>query len=86
MPPKGRRVGAALGEIRASGRVVLACRGCGERLLLLGQEDDWAGEGRLAFRCAGCGGEVGLAARVKEAASEEGGGRGPVRKLKPGDN
>ena len=61
MPPKGRRVGAALGEIRASGRVVLACRGCGERLLLLGQEDDWAGEGRLAFRCAGCGGRVELA-------------------------
>ncbi len=60
MPPKGRRARAALGEIEASGRVVLACRGCGERLLLLGREDDWAGEGRLAFRCAGCGGQVAL--------------------------
>ena len=76
-----------IAEIEPSGRIVLGCGGCGARIVLFGREEDWRGEGRLAFRCAGCGGEVGLAARVKEeAASEEGGGRGPVRKLKPGDN
>ena len=57
-----------MGELEASGRVVLACRGCGERLLLLGREDDWYGEGRLAFRCAGCGGEVRFADRAGKGA------------------
>ena len=70
MPPKGRRAGAVVGELEASGRVVLACRGCGERLLLLGREDDWYGEGRPAFRCAGCGEELTLADRVGEEAPE----------------
>ena len=33
-----------------SGRVVLECM-CGEKLVLLGQEQDWREERRTAFRC-----------------------------------
>jgi hypothetical protein len=43
-------------EIEASERIVLEC-GCGERLVLLGREDDWYAEGRGAFEC-GCGEEL----------------------------
>jgi hypothetical protein len=46
-------------EIEASERIVLEC-GCGERLVLLGREDDWYAEGRGAFEC-GCGEELSLA-------------------------
>ena len=53
-------------EVETSGRVVLGC-GCGERIVLLGREGDWRGEGRLSFPCAGCGGEVGLGERAEEA-------------------
>ena len=51
-------------EFEASGRLVLACRGCDERVVLLGREDDWYREGRLSFRCSGCGERVTLADRV----------------------
>ncbi len=57
-------------EVAVSGRVVLGCRGCGERVILLGREDDWQGEGRLAFRCPGCSEELTLADRVGEVAPE----------------
>ncbi len=30
-----------LREIEASGRVVVACRSCGERVVLLGRPGDW---------------------------------------------
>ena len=56
-------------EVESSGRIVLGC-GCGERIVLLGREEDWRGEGRLTFVCAGCGGEVGLAERAGEAQEE----------------
>jgi hypothetical protein len=50
-------------EIEASKRIVLECR-CGERLVLLGREDDWYAEGRNTFGCE-CGEELTLAARVE---------------------
>ena len=40
-------------EIGTSGRVVLACRSCGERTVLLGRTSDWYREGRVAFACGG---------------------------------
>jgi hypothetical protein len=44
--------------------VVLQC-GCGERLVLLGLEEDWYSEGRTTFECE-CGGRITLADRVEE--------------------
>jgi hypothetical protein len=52
-------------EIEPSGRIVLGC-GCGERLILLGREDDWYAEGRSTFECE-CGRELTLANRVEES-------------------
>lgn len=51
-------------EMEPSGRIVLEC-GCGERLVLLGREDDWYAEGRKTFACE-CGNEITLADRVAE--------------------
>jgi hypothetical protein len=51
-------------EIEASERIVLGC-GCGERLVLLGREDDWYAEGRSTFECE-CGEELTLAERVEQ--------------------
>jgi hypothetical protein len=50
-------------EIEPSERIVLGCR-CGERLVLLGREDDWYTEGRSTFACE-CGRELSLANRVE---------------------
>jgi hypothetical protein len=50
-------------EIEPSERIVLGC-GCGERLVLLGREDDWYAEGRGTFECE-CGEELSLADRVE---------------------
>ena len=55
-----------LREVEASGRVVLACRSCGERTVLLGSVSDWYREGRETFGCE-CGREVTLADRIGEA-------------------
>ncbi len=52
-----------LKEVEASGRVVLACRSCGERVVLLGSVSDWYREGRETFGC-GCGRELTLADRI----------------------
>ena len=52
-------------SIPFSGRIVLEC-GCGERLVLLGLEDDWYSE-RTAFECE-CGEELTLADRADEDA------------------
>ena len=54
-------------EIEASQRIVLEC-GCGERLVLLGREDDWYAEGRNTFECE-CGEELTLAARVEKGSA-----------------
>jgi hypothetical protein len=51
-------------EIETSQRIVLGC-GCGERLVLLGREDDWYAEGRSTFECE-CGEELTLADRVEQ--------------------
>ena len=51
-------------EIETSQRIVLGC-GCGERIVLLGREDDWYAEGRNTFECE-CGEELTLAARVEK--------------------
>ncbi len=50
---KRRRAGSAFEEFEASGRVLLACRGCTERVILLGREDDWREEGARPSRAAG---------------------------------
>ena len=39
--------------IESSGRIILEC-GCGERLVLLGLEEDWRSEQRMEFECS-CG-------------------------------
>ncbi len=57
-------------EVESSGRIVLGC-GCGERIVLLGREEDWRDEGRLTFQCAGCDGEVGLAERAEERGEDD---------------
>lgn len=53
-------------EIEVSGRAVLACGSCGERLVLLAATGDWDREGRASFECAGCGREVTMVDRVGE--------------------
>ncbi len=50
-------------EVGVSGRVVLSCRSCGERTVLLGRPGDWHRQGRETFGCE-CGREVTLADRV----------------------
>jgi hypothetical protein len=50
--------------VEASAQIVLECSGCGEHLILLGLEEDWAKEHRDAFDCGGCAKTVTLADRV----------------------
>jgi hypothetical protein len=52
-------------ELEVSGRIVLGCGSCGERVVLLGREDDWHSEGRTVFACE-CGAKLALADRVGE--------------------
>ncbi len=61
--------------VNCSGRIVLEC-GCGEKLVLLGLEDDWYSE-RTAFECE-CGEELTLAARVEKGSGLMGLIRGPA--------
>ena len=63
-------------EIETSEQIVLKC-GCGERLVLLGREDDWYAEGRNTFECE-CGEELTLAARVEKGSGLMGLIRGPA--------
>ena len=56
-------------SIEASDHIVLECGGCGERLLLLGREEDWPKEHRDAFPCRGCGNTITLASRVDGTAN-----------------
>ena len=55
-----------MAEIETSGRIVLRCEGCGEKLVLLGSEEDWRSEGRTSFGCGGCGEELTLDDRLPE--------------------
>ncbi len=52
-------------ELEVSGRIVLGCGSCGERVVLLGREDDWYSEGRTVFACE-CGARLTLADRLEE--------------------
>ena len=54
-----------ISELEVSDRIVLGCRTCGERVVLLGRVDDWYSEGRRSFACE-CGTELTLADRVRE--------------------
>jgi hypothetical protein len=51
-------------SVEVSGQIILECSGCGERLFLLGREEDWPKEHRDAFGCGGCGKTVTLAHRL----------------------
>lgn len=62
--PKGIHV-QRISELEVSDRIVLGCRTCGERVVLLGRVDDWYSEGRRSFACE-CGTKLTLADRVRE--------------------
>ena len=47
-------------SIELSGRIVLECKRCGERVILLGRAEDWHQEGRTSIGCRGCGEELNL--------------------------
>jgi len=55
-------------RVGISERLALACRGCGEIIVLLGREKDWyesGADGRpRSFACGGCGARLTLADRV----------------------
>jgi hypothetical protein len=55
-------------RVEVSGRLALACRGCGELILIVGRERGWyesGTDGRLrSFVCSGCGTHLTLADRV----------------------
>ena len=42
-----------------SGRIILRCKKCTQRLILLGLEEDWVSEGRTEFECK-CGKRLSL--------------------------
>ncbi len=67
--------------VLCSERIVLECR-CGERMVLLGLEEDWGSEGRTAFKCE-CGEELTLADRLDEEAL---GAKGLLRRLRAPDD
>ena len=46
-------------SVLCSGCIGLECYECGERLVLIGREEDWRSEGRAGFEC-GCGGKLTL--------------------------
>ncbi len=60
-------------RVKVSGRLALACGGCGEIILFLSCERDWyeAGDdGRpRSFPCGGCGAHLTLANRVVGAST-----------------
>ncbi len=55
-----------IAQVEPSGRTVLRCAGCGERLVLIGLEEDWRSEGRTAFGRAECGEELNLDDRSED--------------------
>ena len=54
-----------ISELELSDRIVLGCEACGERVVLLGREDDWYSEGHGSFACE-CGATLTLADRIRE--------------------
>jgi len=50
--------------VECSARIILEC-GCGERLILLGLEEDWRSEQRTDFECS-CGTGLTLSNRLNE--------------------
>ncbi|MBV9455837.1 MAG: hypothetical protein JOZ19_17245 [Rubrobacter sp.] len=54
--------------VLCSKRIVLRCL-CGEKMILLGQEEDWYSERRTVFEC-GCGERLTLADRLDEKDEE----------------
>ena len=55
--------------VECSGRMTLEC-GCGERLILLGLQEDWLSEQRTSFDCR-CGQSLTLADRLDEDVVQE---------------
>lgn len=55
--------------VLCSERIVLECE-CGERMILLGLEEDWYLEGRTVFECE-CGKELTLADSLDEEPDED---------------
>ncbi len=51
--------------VLSTAQQVLECH-CGERLMLLGREEDWYAEGRTAFACGGCGRSIALVETMDE--------------------
>lgn len=49
---------------------MLTCE-CGEKLILLGRQDDWHSEGHTSFRCGGCEASLQLAVRAEEQEEPE---------------
>ncbi len=47
-------------SIELSGRIVLECKKCGERVILLGRAEDWHQEGGTSIGCSGCGEKLNL--------------------------
>jgi hypothetical protein len=60
-------------KVEVSGRLALACGGCGEIILFVGLERDWyepGSDGRpRSFLCSGCGAQLTLANRVVGASA-----------------
>jgi hypothetical protein len=54
--------------LESSGRIVFECS-CGERLILLGLEEDWHSEQRTEFECS-CGRGLTLSDRLNEEVLE----------------
>ena len=54
-----------ISQLELSGRIILGCKACGERVVLLGREDDWYSEGLSSFACE-CGTKLTLADGVRE--------------------
>ena len=54
-----------ISELELSDHIILGCEACGERVVLLGREEDWYSEGRRSFACE-CGAKLTLADRIRE--------------------
>ena len=69
--------------VLCSMRIVLRCQ-CGEKMILLGQEEDWYSERRTVFECE-CGERLTLADRLDEEDEEVLGHKRLIRSLRAHD-